>query len=152
MITRHILILLALLTFSNSQIVHGEIPEYISDLYDYAYESYLNEDIGITDFNKIINRIDAEISEHPEQNEVLFWKGKSLYLRGIAEIGYGDEKKGELYLNEAVRAARTIRSALPEQSYCLEAEAKAQIMLIKGIPYIIANGGNVKNLRNWLLK
>jgi hypothetical protein len=136
----------------NNQVVKGETLEHIAILYDFAYDSYLKEETGKSDFKEILNRIFVEISKHPDQDKALYWKGKTLYLNGISEIGFGDEKKGEFYLKEAVRAASTLRSALPEQSYCLEAEARAQIMLIKGIPYIITNGGKVQKLAELALE
>ena len=145
-------ILLYLFVIFGNQIVQGEIPERITDLYDFAYDSYLNENIGKSDFDETIDQILVEISKHPNLDEALYWKSKSLYLRGIAEIKYGNEKSGELHLNEAVMAAQALRSTSPEQSYCLEADAKAQIMLIKGVSYIIRKGGEVQKLAEMTLE
>ena len=65
----------------------------------------------------------------------------------MAEVQNRNNEKAEEYFSQAVRLADALEERQDfERSYTLEADARAQIMRLKGVAYIIRNQGKVRNL------
>jgi tetratricopeptide (TPR) repeat protein len=127
--------------------IWSEIPESVVGLHDRAYEMYINGNYTSSDFTDLLENFLTEVAVTADQAEAFYWRGKTAYLKGLASIAEGNKTDAEIHLNEAVRIAGELKRFLElEYSYSLESNAKAQIMLIKGVPYIIRNAGEVQKL------
>ena len=121
-------------------------------LYVGAYDSYLDGVVDDESFYGPLERFLTATSKHPEQGEATYWKGRALFLLGMAEIERGNDEEAEMRFRDVARTAdMLIENSDMERGYCLKADAKSQILLVRGLLYKIRNAGEVVTLAETVL-
>jgi len=135
-------LVLLLLPFSTA----GEIRR-VETLED-AEIHFINGRYGASE--EALNRLYAGAGEGSP--EAALFKGIAALWKGRIALERADESGAEIFLLEAAAAAENFRKAdgpgdtLLARAYLLEAEARAEIMLFKGVGFIIKNGSLVQEL------
>jgi tetratricopeptide (TPR) repeat protein len=130
----------------------ADIPAETARLYYDAYDALLDYTAEKTTINGAIEEFLADIADLEDEEEELYWRAKASYLKGLVESEHGDSDLAVEFFRETVLMAEQLQKTWDvELAYVLEADARAEIMLNRGIPYIIANGWEVQRLAGRVL-
>ena len=124
---------------------YSEIERDLSDSFENAVMSWINEEMTEERTIVELNMLDSKLNQLINEKDMLYWKAKTALLRGqiLFQLEQPEESIIELEKSK-VLAMDAMEFEETDDLWRIISDAGSIIMLQKGVGYIIANSGKVQ--------
>jgi len=118
-------------------------------LKDYLFleDATYNFDISYSDFLQKSKELSIKLQNISDSKLIFYWKSKIVNLQGIQAYRQNKKQEADVLFTESAKLAESANKIGEfSEGYGMMSEAKTQLMLLRGVLYIIQEGANTEAL------
>lgn len=118
-------------------------------LKDYLFleDATYNFDISYSDFLQKSKELSTKLQNIPDSKLNFYWKSRITNLQGIQAYRQNKKQEADVLFTESAKLAESANKIGEfSEGYGMMSEAKTQLMLLRGVLYIIQEGANTEAL------